>query len=107
MRQRTHPCAWYRCARNAGALPQGPSVRAGKSARRKSRPCEGDQSSAKPYRLDDCRSLWSHNCRGVCREGQCLLFATRSEEHTSALQSLMRNSYAVVCLKKKKRKNTV
>src|SRR3546814_10576485 len=26
----------------------------------------------------------------------------RSEEHTSALQSLMRNSYAVFCLKKKK-----
>src|SRR3546814_7637511 len=25
----------------------------------------------------------------------------RSEEHTSALQSLMRNSYAVFCLKKK------
>src|SRR3546814_6758617 len=30
-------------------------------------------------------------------------FATlRSEEHTSELQSLMRNSYAVFCLKKKK-----
>src|SRR3546814_11982777 len=29
----------------------------------------------------------------------------RSEEHTSELQSLMRNSYAVFCLKKKK-KNT-
>src|SRR3546814_6018214 len=28
----------------------------------------------------------------------------RSEEHTSELQSLMRNSYAVFCLKKKKRK---
>src|SRR3546814_10610622 len=28
----------------------------------------------------------------------------RSEEHTSELQSLMRNSYAVVCLKTKKRK---
>src|SRR3546814_1137689 len=27
---------------------------------------------------------------------------TRSEEHTSELQSLMRNSYAVLCLKKKK-----
>src|SRR3546814_4765709 len=27
--------------------------------------------------------------------------APRSEEHTSELQSLMRNSYAVVCLKKK------
>src|SRR3546814_4223743 len=33
--------------------------------------------------------------------------AQRSEEHTSELQSLMRISYAVFCLKKKKRKNTV
>src|SRR3546814_4435358 len=30
----------------------------------------------------------------------------RSEEHTSELQSLMRISYAVFCLKKKKIKNT-
>src|SRR3546814_13955230 len=30
---------------------------------------------------------------------------TRSEEHTSELQSLMRNSYAVFCLKKKKTNN--
>src|SRR3546814_10626207 len=30
---------------------------------------------------------------------------TRSEEHTSELQSLMRISYAVLCLKKKKSKN--
>src|SRR3546814_9715816 len=30
------------------------------------------------------------------------LFHTRSEEHTSELQSLMRISYAVFCLKKKK-----
>src|SRR3546814_7828896 len=30
----------------------------------------------------------------------------RSEEHTSELQSLMRISYAVFCLKKKKYKNT-
>src|SRR3546814_6116002 len=30
----------------------------------------------------------------------------RSEEHTSELQSLMRISYAVFCLKKKKRPNT-
>src|SRR3546814_5994243 len=29
----------------------------------------------------------------------------RSEEHTSELQSLMRNSYAVFCLKKKKKYN--
>src|SRR3546814_9774474 len=32
-----------------------------------------------------------------CHLGQCL----RSEEHTSELQSLMRISYAVFCLKKK------
>src|SRR3546814_4447809 len=30
--------------------------------------------------------------------------ASRSEEHTSELQSLMRNSYAVFCLKKKNKK---
>src|SRR3546814_2251498 len=33
--------------------------------------------------------------------------ATRSEEHTSELQSLMRISYAVFCLKKKKKKRTL
>src|SRR3546814_1869016 len=35
-----------------------------------------------------------------------LLLAGRSEEHTSELQSLMRISYAVFCLKKKKKKKT-
>src|SRR3546814_4248538 len=32
-------------------------------------------------------------------------FVVRSEEHTSELQSLMRISYAVFCLKKKNKKN--
>src|SRR3546814_5622047 len=32
-----------------------------------------------------------------------LVAVVRSEEHTSELQSLMRNSYAVFCLKKKKK----
>src|SRR3546814_3611831 len=40
--------------------------------------------------------------RGVRRRGAA---APRSEEHTSELQSLMRNSYAVICLKKKTRQN--
>src|SRR3546814_1424366 len=31
----------------------------------------------------------------------CILTGSRSEEHTSELQSLMRTSYAVFCLKKK------
>src|SRR3546814_8953513 len=35
------------------------------------------------------------------------LFHKRSEEHTSELQSLMRISYAVFCLKKKKHKQTI
>src|SRR3546814_1442466 len=35
--------------------------------------------------------------------GNRLLPSWRSEEHTSELQSLMRNSYAVFCLKKKKK----
>src|SRR3546814_3177216 len=40
---------------------------------------------------------------GKLRETLTLLAkAYRSEEHTSELQSLMRNSYAVFCLKKKK-----
>src|SRR3546814_8382441 len=38
-----------------------------------------------------------------CRSGRafCNVRADRSEEHTSELQSLMRISYAVFCLKKK------
>src|SRR3546814_3402622 len=35
-----------------------------------------------------------------------VLFAIRSEEHTSELQSLMRISYAVFCLKKKQIRTT-
>src|SRR3546814_6476043 len=35
------------------------------------------------------------------------LYVHRSEEHTSELQSLMRNSYAVFCLKKNNNTNTM
>src|SRR3546814_6857004 len=38
--------------------------------------------------------------------GDTALRDRRSEEHTSELQSLMRISYAVFCLKKKKKTNT-
>src|SRR3546814_4398359 len=45
----------------------------------------------------------------VCRSDvagivPCMAVIQRSEEHTSELQSLMRISYAVFCLKKKKQK---
>src|SRR3546814_5105830 len=53
------------------------------------------------------RSRLSRTWRRSRHLGPC---ATRSEEHTSELQSLMRISYAVFCLKKKnkrtKRKQT-
>src|SRR3546814_8627108 len=41
--------------------------------------------------------------RPVQKRAADVLGAVRSEEHTSELQSLMRNSYAVFCLKKKKK----
>src|SRR3546814_10760797 len=37
----------------------------------------------------------------MCEAGADIIVAHRSEEHTSELQSLMRISYAVFCLKKK------
>src|SRR3546814_9378188 len=38
--------------------------------------------------------------------GGDIVFGDKSEEHTSELQSLMRISYAVFCLKKKKNKQS-
>src|SRR3546814_10451797 len=52
---------------------------------------------AAPRRHDGRRAALSHSQRGDERQA-----ADRSEEHTSELQSLMRISYAVFCLKKKK-----
>src|SRR3546814_7921738 len=43
-----------------------------------------------------------HRADAVARTEQSLEPLLRSEEHTSELQSLMRISYAVFCLKKKK-----
>src|SRR3546814_4435879 len=51
--------------------------------------------SAKPIRIPSARSASAP----IGHWG-------RSEEHTSELQSLMRISYAVFCLKKKKKHNT-
>src|SRR3546814_8525881 len=45
----------------------------------------------------------THPLRPVARPA---LVLRRSEEHTSELQSLMRISYAVFCLKKKKQKQS-
>src|SRR3546814_8248952 len=49
---------------------------------------------------------WPHTPQ-KCRQGQSPRrgASIRSEEHTSELQSLMRHSYAVFCLKKKTNRN--
>src|SRR3546814_7129736 len=55
-----------------------------------------------------CGTRLLTNCRSLCgtrrfvRRGEASRARRRSEEHTSELQSLMRISYAVFCLKKKK-----
>src|SRR3546814_10436523 len=46
-------------------------------------------------------TLATYGNAGWLREQVCIYM--RSEEHTSELQSLMRNSYAVFCLKTKKK----
>src|SRR3546814_8720253 len=49
--------------------------------------------------------LWARGIVRAEKPAPALLLARRSEEHTSELQSLMRISYAVFCLKKKKKNN--
>src|SRR3546814_4663081 len=56
-------------------------------------------SRAMPRQFVRAEGPWMHDTEG----GRYL---DRSEEHTSELQSLMRISYAVFCLKKKKHKHT-
>src|SRR3546814_9273959 len=57
------------------------------------------------YTLTSCRSVTvCFACAGV--EPAEAIRQNRSEEHTSELQSLMRISYAVFCLKKKIKKTT-
>src|SRR3546814_3441938 len=58
--------------------------------------------------LEDDQDFVFHTCRHtratrmVDAGINIFVIKERSEEHTSELQSLMRNSYAVFCLKKKK-----
>src|SRR3546814_3076865 len=65
-----------------------------------SEPTTGPRLSPAPERKrSPSRRLWWSQTQLMKRRGP------RSEEHTSELQSLMRISYAVFCLKKKKKKN--
>src|SRR3546814_4025567 len=53
-----------------------------------------------------CRPGSKDQQAGMDRVSHCRAFQKRSEEHTSELQSLMRISYAVFCLKKKNNRTT-
>src|SRR3546814_2271107 len=55
----------------------------------------------KPY-----ENQWLAYPPALAKDFPADLAALRSEEHTSELQSLMRISYAVFCVKKKNKKNT-
>src|SRR3546814_9852212 len=55
-----------------------------------------------------CSAPWASHakrCTRKRRSWHAAAITLRSEEHTSELQSLMRISYAVFCLKKKKNNN--
>src|SRR3546814_1573256 len=60
-----------------------------------------------PRVLIDNRASNTHTVVEVNGRDRPGLLHERSEEHTSELQSLMRSSYAVFCLKKKKRRKYI
>src|SRR3546814_4078237 len=69
---------------------------------------DGDQPSSRKAGSGPVREGGSDQVhRGwLCRPRRGIDHPRRSEEHTSELQSLMRISYAVFCLKKKKKTKT-
>src|SRR3546814_7207414 len=79
---------------HAGAVPEP-----ARQWRERDRGRHGDEHPAAQCRRGDRRRA------AADREARRRAFGPRSEEHTSELQSLMRNSYAGFCLKKKKDKN--
>src|SRR3546814_8249517 len=72
---------------------------------------EGPPEEHHPHEQVTVRFVVCHDRCGrsgeACVSGpRCRCEGLRSEEHTSELQSLMRISYAVFCLKKKKKTQT-
>src|SRR3546814_1233885 len=63
--------------------------------------CAVDDAAGQLYIGEEMKGVWRYPLDGQ-NAGRALV---RSEEHTSELQSLMRSSYAVFCLKKKLTQN--
>src|SRR3546814_3438526 len=78
-----------------------------RSARIDARPKKKSQMIGRRFCIETCdiAQCCKSNISPLCHDAQPLkdkgTIKTRSEEHTSELQSLMRISYAVFCLKKK------
>src|SRR3546814_8124721 len=87
-----HRCGKPRRRARADAADAGNGAADRPAARRERRPGGAERSGAE-------LRIWSELLAGTR-----WFFRNRSEEHTSELQSLMRISYAVFCLKKKKQK---
>src|SRR3546814_8713408 len=96
-------------------MPKGKASRRGTSEAARGRQHETARAGAEPQRgerrghcrvaVDIDRELCAIRAAAVERQREPfhsrLAGERRSEEHTSELQSLMRNSYTVFCLKKK------
>src|SRR3546814_7309795 len=101
---RGHGADEARSGRHLQRLPQRQDADAGRQGQRldhaQCRDGEGSRQGRRQGRRDG-QGERHDRCRQEGLTGQW----QRSEEHTSELQSLMRNSYAVFCLKKKKTKD--
>src|SRR3546814_7291172 len=103
---RSDVCSSDRGARHTGSVVHpGPAVRGAHARGRRDRPADHPRASrqARAARCCPTRSCGSSARRRMRHRDLRHLgeAAPRSEEHTSELQSLMRISYAVFCLKKK------
>src|SRR3546814_7147075 len=94
------------CAIAKDGAPAGPTPKTGRWSQRSFRhgqaQGQADRLRQAPWRQGQC-GRWSIRSGGQGSEAppDRFAFRPRPEEHTSELQSLMRNSYAVFCLKNK------
>src|SRR3546814_1363271 len=92
-----------RSTRTDTLFPYTTLFRSSQRVRAADRPSSSTHCGGSPGAASRCRQvLRRRHKRPLQARGRELCFAVRSEEHTSELQSLMRISYAVFCLKKKK-----
>src|SRR3546814_10460227 len=92
----------FRSQESLGREVRHDAFRQSERDRRRSRALSGRSDQA--WRRYDRRRRLHLRLHGQCESHAA---SARSEEHTSELQSLMRISYAVFCLKKKKIKKEI